>query len=78
MLKNVSVFIFCMFIRVLITLQGGDVRKESSSLPSIGQIDSSTREGNLAFLKSIWSDVDTAMTLVLEAAVNYTERDEGK
>lgn len=47
-------------------------------MPSIGQIDSITRENNLAFLKSIGADVETAMTLALEGVMKYAENDKGK
>ncbi|XP_045784070.1 inositol polyphosphate-4-phosphatase type I A [Maniola jurtina] len=49
------------------------LRKESCSLPSIGQIDSITRENNLAFLKSIGTDVDAALVLALEGVMKFVD-----
>ncbi|XP_023937992.2 inositol polyphosphate-4-phosphatase type I A [Bicyclus anynana] len=49
------------------------LRNESSSLPSIGQIDSITRENNLMFLKSIGADVDAATMLALENVLKYSD-----
>ncbi|XP_039764060.1 inositol polyphosphate-4-phosphatase type I A-like isoform X2 [Pararge aegeria] len=49
------------------------LRNDSASLPTIGQIDSITRENNLAFLKSIGTDVDAAMSLALEGVMKYVD-----
>ncbi|XP_050360803.1 inositol polyphosphate-4-phosphatase type I A [Nymphalis io] len=51
--------------------KNSNLKKDSSSLPSIGQIDSTTRENNLAFLKSIGADVEATINLVLEAAIKF-------
>lgn len=57
--------------------QNSALKKESSSLPSIGQIDSAARESNLAFLKSLSTDVDVSVNSILDTAINLAKCTEG-
>ncbi|XP_045510028.1 inositol polyphosphate-4-phosphatase type I A [Colias croceus] len=59
------------------SLSGSMKRKSSdpkeSPLPSIGQIDSSTRETNLAYLKNFAVDVEASLANVVESVIKIIE-----